>query len=197
MNEAEKTVADEERKRKKKALAAAYYIKNKARNRERANASSARWRANNPDKAKDSVARSTAKRNAEDPGWRIAWSASYYIKNRERIRANTKAYLANHPEISRHSENRRRELKNNSGTINDPAIKAWDKAWRGKKRVRCYWCNDLFGPGKCHADHIVALSKGGLHRIDNLCIACASCNNRKHNKDVHLWNKQLSAPVLL
>jgi 5-methylcytosine-specific restriction endonuclease McrA len=188
MNEAEKTVADEERKRKKKAYMDAYYSANREKLREKSQAYRLAW----PEKWKATKERSKSK----NPETLIKWSVSYYIKNQEKIQARLKAFRSQYPEKVRHASNLRRARKRNGGTLNDPVIQVWDKAWREKNRVRCYWCNGLFGPSRCHADHIVALSKGGTHRIDNLCISCAPCNSRKHNKDVSLWNKQLISPVL-
>jgi 5-methylcytosine-specific restriction endonuclease McrA len=31
-------------------------------------------------------------------------------------------------------------------------------------------------------DHIIPLSKGGLHTISNIVPACGPCNNRKHDR---------------
>lgn len=43
---------------------------------------------------------------------------------------------------------------------------------------KCYYC----GAPWRHIDHIVPLSRGGKHEIDNLVTACAKCNTTKHNK---------------
>lgn len=43
---------------------------------------------------------------------------------------------------------------------------------------RCHWCG-----ADCkenyHVDHIQPLSKGGSNRIENICIACPTCNLKK------------------
>ena len=36
-------------------------------------------------------------------------------------------------------------------------------------------------------DHIVPLSDGGSHSLDNLCVACTSCNCSKGAKDLDEW----------
>jgi 5-methylcytosine-specific restriction endonuclease McrA len=37
-------------------------------------------------------------------------------------------------------------------------------------------------------EHIVPLSRGGLHDIENITVACPSCNRRKGNKTVEEFN---------
>jgi 5-methylcytosine-specific restriction endonuclease McrA len=46
---------------------------------------------------------------------------------------------------------------------------------------RCAYCG---ASGKLTIDHVVPLSKGGLHHPSNLVPACSSCNSRKHT---HRW----------
>lgn len=54
--------------------------------------------------------------------------------------------------------------------------------WTAAQKKVCYWCGD-----KCessfHVDHYEPLAKGGKHELENLVIACASCNLRKNAKD--------------
>jgi len=35
-------------------------------------------------------------------------------------------------------------------------------------------------------DHIIPWSKGGRHTVDNLRIACLSCNIRRGNRDIEI-----------
>lgn len=49
-------------------------------------------------------------------------------------------------------------------------------------KVRCYLCGKLIPIGHRHVDHIVPLSKGGVHRPSNLAVACDNCNREKHTK---------------
>lgn len=46
---------------------------------------------------------------------------------------------------------------------------------------RCYYCGREMGPPTI--DHVVPLSEGGRHSIDNIVLACHQCNSRKHVKD--------------
>lgn len=49
---------------------------------------------------------------------------------------------------------------------------------------RCFYCLTPLSsePRKIHMDHIVPLSRGGLHDRKNLCLACQTCNESKQNK---------------
>lgn len=41
-------------------------------------------------------------------------------------------------------------------------------------------------------DHVIPTSKGGTHDIDNLVLACNTCNARKGNRDYHDFRNQYS-----
>ena len=114
-----------------------------------------------------------------------------YIRNSEKYKALARQWRAENP----------------GGTT--PYVKAWraknpaaDRALRENRRVKesgaritktqaealfaayhglCAYCRKPVGK-KWHMDHIVPLSRGGAHHIDNLAVACASCNSKKHNK---------------
>lgn len=47
----------------------------------------------------------------------------------------------------------------------------------------CCYC----GAPAEHADHFVALSRGGVHCRDNLVPACGPCNSSKYNRDPSEW----------
>lgn len=47
---------------------------------------------------------------------------------------------------------------------------------------RCVWCGS--DAGSLTVDHVIPLSNGGLHHVDNLVPACRSCNSRK---GARLW----------
>lgn len=67
------------------------------------------------------------------------------------------------------------------------AIKAWRNHWRTMRAVLCHWCRQIFAPSECHADHVIPLSRGGLHSLGNLVIACALCNLRKSALMPETW----------
>ena len=54
---------------------------------------------------------------------------------------------------------------------------------------RCFYCGIAMDmshprnkPASCTIDHIVPLSKGGTHEIQNIRLACKSCNSSKGDK---------------
>lgn len=83
-----------------------------------------------------------------------------------------------------------------SAIENTKAIAQWERSWKRRKRVRCYWCANKFTGKVCHADHIIPLASGGAHSLENLCIACSNCNRRKNAKALGDWNATITHPVL-
>jgi len=53
----------------------------------------------------------------------------------------------------------------------------------------CFWCDKDIDV--MHLDHIYPLSKNGDHSISNLCVSCADCNMRKHNKDPEVFLEEI------
>ncbi len=54
-----------------------------------------------------------------------------------------------------------------------------------KTKGKCAYCGKK--RRKMHMDHIIPISKGGRHIIDNLILACAKCNLSKHAKLLKDW----------
>lgn len=81
-----------------------------------------------------------------------------------------------------------------------------EKGWKRKERIRdaeghytsadikelhelqdgrCLYCDVLFTSEKGYTiDHIKSLVSGGSHWPENLCLACHSCNSKKHDLDL-------------
>lgn len=51
----------------------------------------------------------------------------------------------------------------------------------------CAYCGDTGGP--FDLDHIVPWSRGGLHTLENLTVACASCNRSKGARTPEEWTQ--------
>jgi 5-methylcytosine-specific restriction endonuclease McrA len=50
---------------------------------------------------------------------------------------------------------------------------------------RCFYCGDNLdwqNRQECHLEHLIPLSRGGQHGIDNWAIACQGCNGKKGSK---------------
>jgi 5-methylcytosine-specific restriction endonuclease McrA len=43
----------------------------------------------------------------------------------------------------------------------------------------CYLCGTSVSFFEFHVDHVVPISRGGLHTMFNIATACSSCNRRK------------------
>jgi 5-methylcytosine-specific restriction endonuclease McrA len=122
---------------------------------------------------------------------------AYRSGNPEKSRATTKKYASANPDVGRIRCQRRRAKIAGSLVADGAAILSWEKSWKGKHRVRCFWCQQRFKPADCQSDHIVPLSKGGEHRVENLAISCGRCNHKKYNHDIVVWNSRITEPVLL
>jgi hypothetical protein len=102
---------------------------------ERARESTRKWRANNPEKAKESNRKSKAKEFANNPE-----------KVRARNRKNGAAWRARHPETvkernaawSRENRDKRNEMQNNWRAKNRPEVNAKQtaKRWEGREHLR-------------------------------------------------------------
>lgn len=51
----------------------------------------------------------------------------------------------------------------------------------------CSYCGKDIAGFDCTQDHIMPVTRGGLHVIENIVPACRSCNARKKNKLPHEW----------
>lgn len=126
---------------------------------------------------------------------RKKYDRQYYRSNVERIRVRSRAYAKrNHKRVlekakewARANREKRRAIADNykhrrrawtEGGVSTIKLYQWK---RSQKKV-CYWCNANCR-SEYHVDHYVPLSRGGAHELDNLVIACPSCNHRKSAKD--------------
>jgi 5-methylcytosine-specific restriction endonuclease McrA len=164
----------------------------------------ARYAARHPEriKAKDARYKATHRQKFD------AYQAAYFLAHRKQkqdyrrshkhsVKSANRRYSKSHPEVLRAIAAKRRAVKMQA-TIGDiKAIAKWEKRWRTKRPVTCYWCGKKNPGTECHADHVIPLRKGGAHSLANLVISCAACNRRKHDALLPAWNAKLKEPVLL
>jgi 5-methylcytosine-specific restriction endonuclease McrA len=95
----------------------------------------------------------------------------------------TKKYRNRHPEKVTEANHRRRALKLNATVPNRPVTAA---VQRERKALfdGCCFCGSK---GKLTLEHMVPLSRGGLHVPENLLGSCNSCNCKKNNNPVEDW----------
>ncbi len=46
---------------------------------------------------------------------------------------------------------------------------------------QCFWCRHRFPLNELTIDHLIPLSKGGSNLLENLRLACVSCNRSRGN----------------
>lgn len=116
---------------------------------------------------------------------RIARMKDYYRRN----------YEKNYGKFLLSSIKRRKMLKDSA--IGCPKkLSAFYRRVRAAKSIRCHWCRKLVPKNLRHVDHIIPLSKGGLHAAGNLASSCRSCNCAKRARmpdDFVKWLKEQKA----
>lgn len=126
---------------------------------------------------------------------RLARNARY-AANPQGQAVRGKRYVKNHPEVPRRATLKYRARKM-AATVGDTnLITAWEAKWKSKKTVACYWCRKRVKTSQVHVDHVVPLSKGGEHSVENLCVSCAKCNLTKQAKLPEEFAKTLKQPPL-
>ena len=146
---------------------------------------------------KEKIAESKRARHLANKEKLNAISAAYRMNNKRKIAIGKSRWKSENKEMVKQSNQARRARKKNATVGDLTQIAAWEKAWKSSKRVVCFWCFESVAPNTAHTDHVIPLSKGGSHSIENLCISCAKCNLRKHDKSLSAWNSQIAQPVLL
>ena len=57
-------------------------------------------------------------------------------------------------------------------------------SWQSEQVPICVYCGST---EPLTIDHVTPLSKGGTHTIDNLALACKSCNSSKNSNNLIYW----------
>ena len=115
-----------------------------------------------------------------------------YFKERHEKLKNTEQYMELRKKyassiggklVKRISSSKRRacKLSTADGTITAQALEAL-KTTQDNKCKYCNCCLDFSTNGKVHLDHVIPLSKGGIHSISNVVWSCAKCNLMKSDK---------------
>lgn len=110
-----------------------------------------------------------------------------YLRERnqtERCKKNNKRYqlsVLGHKTSAMAASRRRARLKECEGEF---SIQEWDELVKeyGNSCAYC-GCNDV----KMTMDHVIPITKGGRHSMDNIVPACGICNSSKNNKLLDEW----------
>lgn len=133
------------------------------------------------------------------------WSKSYYRKNKDRIKAasnsrhwsnreranqRTRDWHLRNPEQSKankaHAKHRRRALEKKTA-VNPAGIATWMRKVKSTPVVSCHWCQDTLLGIMAVFDHVIPISKGGPHTLENICVCCGSCNSSKKDHLPNQW----------
>ena len=150
------------------------------------------WRVKNPERSK-AYYRGYYRRNKKKE---IDRSLIYYEEHREESLAKNREWHKNNRD--RVNDRRRKWYRDNRAkriervmrrralkysTATEPLVDFI--AQLVQKGEMCIYCGSTTKP--LEVDHIIALSKGGLHIKDNLVAACRNCNASKHAKPLEEW----------
>ena len=122
-----------------------------------------KWAANPlpPDKKAEAAARARA----------------WYAANTERAKCTTLQWMHNNPLAFTAIQTRRRARK--ASVINTLTKEEWAEVLEVFDH-KCAYC--LRGDVVLTMDHVLPISKGGPHSVENVVPACKSCNYRKGNR---------------
>ena len=147
----------------RKAYQKAYNARYAAANPDKERARQARYAAANPDKVK-------------------ARDARYRAEHPEKGRAKSARYRAENPEMGRAHTAKRRARKLAAGGRGITA-RQWNDVLSSTLGL-CTYCNER---RPLALDHVVPLSAGGEHDIENAVPACGPCNSSKGKAPLLLW----------
>lgn len=102
------------------------------------------------------------------------YNREYSTTQREKINKHLRKYRATYPEKQTAHNRRRRAYKANAEG-NGVSAEQWSNLLE-EYNYLCAYCN---GKKSLEMDHIVPLSSGGRHDLDNVVPACKSCNSSK------------------
>lgn len=105
-----------------------------------------------------------------------------YANNPETCKRSVRYWQKNHPEqykLIKRAGDRRRHGRKVKGKVSTKQLRALIKQYHG-------WCVYCFDDADT-IDHVIPLSRGGEHTIENLRPACSRCNFAKHTKTAMEW----------
>lgn len=136
-------------------------------------AANAKWRFKNPELARAAQSKS----RAAIPDIIRQRNRAYNVANRERRRLKANSYRGKNRELYRQAQAKRRSMMRGN-TTDDVDYKSILE----RDGYVCHICGDEVDAGDIHFDHIIPLSKGGPHSMDNIAVAHSVCNIRKGAK---------------
>lgn len=168
-----------------------------------------RWRARNPERARQRAREDSRKLRERNPDYHRGWYRENAESERERSREVMRELRKTRPELERETRRRYRErhrerirARERAHTHQRRAVKAatansmlggYTSAYMVDYIAQllqqpCFYCGDV----ATTLDHVVPLSRGGLHIPANLAPACTRCNCSKSDRLLSEWCGVLS-----
>jgi len=115
-----------------------------------------------------------------------------YVKHRQRKSIYGKQWRhQNRGKVllyKRLSEAKRRKRHYSAAAADEHVTRQQLEAQYKRQQGKCHYCGKNLN-GAFQIDHVVPLSKGGAHIIDNIVVTCRDCNQSKKDKFPHEWKK--------
>jgi 5-methylcytosine-specific restriction endonuclease McrA len=154
-----------------------YYLRNKEQCKDRLN----RWRADN----REYVRARDQKYRQDNPDIEFRKQKRYRERHKEQLYLKGKKYREEHKDYF-NNKNRERKLTLldvSDGTVTLEAEKILYEQQNGL----CDYCGCSLEDSGKHLDHIVPISRGGLHTITNVHWTCPTCNMSKGDRLEEEW----------
>ena len=133
------------------------------------------WRTLNRDK----INKKLREWYCSHPGKNRAYHLKWYSENQEKARASGHRWKTeNKDKVREHNRNRRAKEKQSRGKI---TAREWSLLL-DKYSHKCLCCGKT--GVKLTLDHVIPISKGGEHKIENAQPLCLSCNSKKNDKTI-------------
>ena len=115
---------------------------------------------------------------------RLAYAREYALKNKDKRKEWAQSKNGKLSNANKAHKRRAKMLSSDDGTINISSLNNL-KEQQGHKCVYCSCLLDYETPRAVHLDHVIPLTKGGIHSINNVVWSCASCNQHKSDKIIN------------
>jgi len=120
------------------------------------------------------------KKYAYDKAWKKK-NVERAIEHRDKYQRSEKGKLTR-----RNAKHRRRAIEKAGSCTTTQLNKLVASSMNEDGLFLCVYCNNY--STLYEVEHVLPLSRGGLHDIDNIAVACPPCNRRKGNKTVEEFN---------
>jgi 5-methylcytosine-specific restriction endonuclease McrA len=109
----------------------------------------------------------------------IQYNLNWRKNNADHVKKYSREYDKMNPERKRLSEAKRRALKMGCTTHMIVSANELKKIYK-RQQGKCMYCGKRLRGRLYHIDHIVPLSRGGIHSVENMQLTCPQCNISKH-----------------